>query len=185
MQALLRAGHGATFCGSYARLPYCRISQFLRLLRPPFSRLYEVSHFSWMRERGARWRILRVLSENFCRYLQKRTLSRPSGLLAVLFSDTGWGSGTPVGSIPSTGLRCAQRWRHRAALGGVARQSPNRPIARRVRRRRERPERLRVRRCRFGIGGRGGQVPTVCRAGPCRCTGRRKKAHPTTSRSCS
>ena len=56
----------------------------------------------------------------------------------------------PWGPTPSPRPRRAQQWRHRAALGGGTRQSPNRPIARRIRRRRERPGRHRVRRFRCG-----------------------------------
>ncbi len=64
-------------------------------------------------------------------------------------------SGTPVGPTPSPRPRRAQRWPHRAAHCGEIRQSPNRPIARRIRRRRERPDQpllqpLEVRRFRFG-----------------------------------
>ncbi len=50
-----------------------------------------------------------------------------------------------MGSTPAPRPRRAQQWLDRAALGGGQRQSPNRPIARRIRRRRERPELRRVR----------------------------------------
>ncbi len=62
--------------------------------------------------------------------------------------------GTPVGPTFRTLARREQAWLHRAAHCGALRQSPNRPIARRIRRRRERPERLRVRRFRLRQIGR-------------------------------
>ena len=75
----------------------------------------------------------------------------PRGLRAVLLFGYRFGDwGTPVGPTP----RRAQRWLDRAALGGDVRQSPNRPIARRIRRRRERPEPQRVRRLRLRRIGR-------------------------------
>ncbi len=55
-----------------------------------------------MRERDARWRVLRVLSEYPLPVngYPKRKRGRPSGLRAVLCSGTGWDRGTPVGPIP-------------------------------------------------------------------------------------
>ncbi len=76
----------------------------------------------------------------------KRTLSRPSGPACCFVFGYRLGTGVPPwGPPPHPRPRRAQRWLHRAARGGVLRQSPNRPIARRIRRRRERPDRLRVR----------------------------------------
>ena len=90
----------------------------------------------------------------------------PRGVRAVLFFGYRFGYwGTPVGPNP----RRAQQWRHRAARGGVARQSPNRPIARRIRRRRERPEIRRVRRLRLRRIGRV-RRPSSRRRRPCRNT---------------
>jgi hypothetical protein len=88
-----------------------------------------------------------------------------------------------LGTYPPRPRR-AQVWRHRAALCGVPRQSPNRPIARRIQRRRERPEPLRVRRFRCGesAGECGGRVfAAVCCAGARRCTMPRTMARPTIS----
>jgi hypothetical protein len=91
--------------------------------------------------------------------------------------------GTPKGPATAPRPRRAQSWRHRTARGGVPRQSPNRPIARRIRRRRERPGRRRVRRFRCGESAEcAGRVPAaVCRAGTRRCTMPRGKAKPTPS----
>ena len=77
------------------------------------------------------------------------------------------GLGYPVGPTLSSRPHRAQQSHHRAALGGVPRQSPNRPIAHRIQSRRERPELLRVRRFRFGIGGV--RRPSLRRL-PCRDT---------------
>ena len=82
-----------------------------------------------------------------------------------------WVLGYPSGPTPAPRPRRAQTWLHRAALGGVARQSPNRPIARRCRRRRERPGLPRVRRFRLRRIGR-------------ECTMPRTIAIPMPSRSC-
>ena len=73
-----------------------------------------------------------------------------------------------MGPIPAPRPRRAQTWPHRASLGGGARQSPNRPIARRCRRRRERPEQ-RVRRLRSRRIG-GVRRPSRRRRRPCRGT---------------
>jgi hypothetical protein len=120
----------------------------------------------------------------------KRTLSRPSGRACCFVFRVPVGYwGTPVGPTPAPRPRRAQRvWLHRAALGGELRQSPNDPIARRCRRRRERPERLRVRP--FALAANrpltaSTESPAaVGRAGARRCTGLRAMAilHP--SRSC-
>jgi hypothetical protein len=86
---------------------------------------------------------------------QNRTYSRPSGRACCFVFRVPVGYwGTPVGPTPAARPRRAQRWQHRAALGGEIRQSPNRPIARRCRRRRARPGRLRVRRLRSRRIGR-------------------------------
>jgi hypothetical protein len=78
--------------------------------------------------------------------------------------------GTPMGPTPAPRPRRAQRWHDRAGLCGVQRQSPNRPIARRIRRRRERPDpRDRVRRFRFRRIG-GVRRPSPRRRLPCRRT---------------
>jgi hypothetical protein len=91
-----------------------------------------------------------------------------------------------VGPTPSPRPRRAQRWRRRFALGGALRQSPNGPIAHRIRRRRERPELQRVRRFHFGIGGVRRPSPRpACRAGPRRCTWPRSMADRRRSPSCS
>ena len=65
VQALLRAGQDATSRDSYAPLPSCRISEFLAA---PFGRNRRFAAFRkfrtlWMRERRARWRVLRVRSQ--------------------------------------------------------------------------------------------------------------------------
>ena len=103
-------------------------------------------------------------------------------------SGTGWVLGHPPwGPTPSSRPRRAQPWLHRAALCGETQQSPNRPIACRIRRRRERPERRRVRRFCFRRIGRecAGRVPAaVCRAGTRRCTGPRTMDDRTMSPSC-
>jgi hypothetical protein len=77
----------------------------------------------------------------------KRTLSRPSGrACCFVFRVPAGRWGTPVEPTPSLRPRRAQQvWLRRAALCGVQRQSPNRRIARRCQRRRDRPGRLRVR----------------------------------------
>ena len=81
--------------------------------------------------------------------------------------------------------RRAQRWLDRAALCGVLRQSPNRPIARRIRRRRELPEPPRVSRLRLRRIGRTRPSPAaVGRAGRRRCTWPRTMAIRHPSRSC-
>ena len=123
-----------------------------------------------MRERGARWRLLRVLSEYSLSLTVTQTIVDPRGEPAVLCSGTSLGTGVPPWCPPpNTRPRRAQRWHDRAALGGEARQSPNRPIARRIRRRRERPGQLRVRRLRLlRIGGV--RRPSRRRRRPCRGT---------------
>jgi hypothetical protein len=120
-------------------------------------------------------------------FTQNENAVDPRGLRAVLFSGTGWVWGTPLESTPSPRPRRAQLWHHRASLCGAIRQSPNRPIARRIRRRRERPEPLqRVRLFRFGVGGVRRPSPRpVCRAGGRRCTLPRPMADRTRSPSCS
>jgi hypothetical protein len=140
-----------------------------------------------MRERGARWRVLRVLSLPLT-FTKNETAVDPRGVRAVVFSGTGWDLGYPRGPPPHPGSVRAQRlWLHRATLGGDLRQSPNRPIARRIRRRRERPGRRRVRRFRLRRSAEcGGRAPSaVCRAGSRRCTMPRAVAKPTPSPSCS
>jgi hypothetical protein len=95
--------------------------------------------------------------------------------------------GTPWGPPPAPRPRRAQQWQYRAAPCGVQRQSPNRPIARRIRRRRGRQELLRVRRFRLRRIGRecASRVPAaVCRAGRRRCTVPRAMAVPHACRSC-
>ena len=107
------------------------------------------------RERGARWRVLRVLSEYSLSVNGYPNHSRPSGRACCFVFGYRFGYwGTPVGPTPSPRPRRAQVWHDRAALGGAPRQSPNRPIARRIRRRRERPEPQRVRRLRLRRIGR-------------------------------
>ena len=96
--------------------------------------------------------------------------SRPSGRACCFVFGYRLGYwGTSVGPIPAPRPRRAQRWRQRAALCGGIRQSPNRPIARRIRRRRERPGRRRVRRLRLRRIG-GVRRPSRRRRRPCRCT---------------
>ena len=92
-----------------------------------------------------------------------------------------------MGPTPAPRPRRAQRWTHRAAPCGGPRQSPIRRIARRIRRRRERPGRRGVRRFRLRRSAEcGGRVPAaVCRAGIRRCTRPRAMAHPTPSPSSS
>jgi hypothetical protein len=100
----------------------------------------------------------------------KRTLSRPSGRACCFVFRVPVGYwGTPVGPTPAPRPRRAQRWLDRAALCGVLRQSPNRRIARRCQRRRERPGRQRVRRLRLRRIG-GVRRPSPRRRLPCRWT---------------
>jgi hypothetical protein len=100
----------------------------------------------------------------------KRTLSRPSGRACCFVFRVPVGYwGTPVGPTPAPRPRRAQAWRHRAALGGALRRSPNRRIARRCQRRRERPELRRVRRLRLRRIG-GVRRPSPRRRLPCRYT---------------
>ncbi len=79
-----------------------------------------------MRERGARWRVLKVRSE----YSLPLTVTQPENIVdprgepAVLCSGTGWVLGCPRGAHPRIRPRRAQRWMDRAALGGGLRQSP-------------------------------------------------------------
>jgi hypothetical protein len=147
-------------------LPVCRISEFLAAAfasNRRFRDLFEASHGWWMRERRAGWGVLRVRSEYSCRR-RFPNLIGPQDLPTVLLAGTGW-VGDPVGpahrltpAAPCTGMdaqRCigrrasanaesasprprrAQAWTHSVALGGVLRQTPNRPkTARRKRRRR-------------------------------------------------
>ena len=96
--------------------------------------------------------------------------SRPSGRACCFVFGYRFGYwGTPVGPTPAPRPRRAQDWLDRAALGGGSRQSPNRPIARRIRRRRERPGRRRVRRLRLRRIG-GVRRPSRRRRRPCRDT---------------
>ena len=125
-----------------------------------------------MRERGARWRLLRVLPEYSLSLTvtQNEHLVDPRGEPAVLCFGYRLGTGVPPwGPPPHTRPRRAQAWLDRAAPCGEARQSPNRPIARRIRRRRERPGRRRVRRLRLRRIGRV-RRPSRRRRRPCRHT---------------
>jgi hypothetical protein len=155
---------------SPAILPNLPISG--RLFRPqsPFPRRSEVRHVWWMRERGPSWRALRVLSEySAVNVYPKTKLGRPLGRACCFGFGYWFGWGPP----PSPRPRRAQRQRHRAALGGAMRQSPNRPIARRIQSRRERHEPLRVRRFRLRrIGGVRRPSPRrrlLCRSTPLHC----------------
>jgi len=86
---------------------------------------------------------------------QNETHSRPSGRACCFVFRVPVGYwGTPVGPTPARRPRRAQLGLHRAALGGLLRLSPNDPIARRCRRRRERPGQRRVRRLRSRRIGR-------------------------------
>ena len=105
MQALLRDGHDATFRNSYAPLPYCRVSQFLAASfarNRRFRGSLKFGTFGWMRERGARWRLLRVLSEYSLSLTVTQTIVDPRSEPAVLFSGTGWVLGYPRGAHPRT-----------------------------------------------------------------------------------
>jgi hypothetical protein len=94
----------------------------------------------------------------------------PRGEPAVLCFGYRFGYwGTPVGPTPAPRPRRAQRWLDRAGLCGAQRQSPNRPIARRCRRRRERQGPHRVRRLRLRRIG-GVRRPRSRRRLPCRYT---------------
>ena len=96
--------------------------------------------------------------------------SRPSGRACCFVFLYRLGTGVPPwGPTPHTRPRRAQRWLDRAALCGEIRQSPNRPIARRIRRRRERPGPQRVRRLRLRRIG-GVRRPSRRRRRPCRHT---------------
>ncbi len=69
LQALLRAGHDAKFREPYAHLPahlpYCRISQCLSTSFPRNRRDFlKFGTFDGCASAGARWRVLRVLSEH-------------------------------------------------------------------------------------------------------------------------
>jgi hypothetical protein len=167
-QAIVMLHAGAPTCRSGRQVPWPVRSPAVlpslpisrRLLRPqsPFPRLNEVWHVWWMRERGARLAStpspLGVLS--IVNGYPKRTLSRPSGRACCFVFRVPVGYwGTPVGPTPAPRPRRAQPWHDRAAPCGGLRQSPNDPIARRCRRRRERPGLLhRVRRLRSRRIGR-------------------------------
>jgi hypothetical protein len=187
MQSLIHAGHDANFRNSCVPLPYCRTPQFLAAAFARLRRFRYLVSFrtfggcaSGERDGADSESVRSTLSVNG---YQKRR-SRPSGPACCFVSGTG-GSGDPVGPTPSPRPRRAQQRQHRAALCGAPRQSANRPITDRIRRRRERPEPLRVRRFRFGIGGAAAECPPVCRAGTRRCTGPRTLARPMRSQSCS
>ncbi len=154
MQALLRAGLNATFRDSYAPLPYCRIPEFLAASFARNRRFRDFLKFCTLcgcasGERDGEYSesARRTLSINGYPKTKPRSTSGPACCFVFGYRLR---LGTPVGPIPAPRPRRAQRWLHRAALGGALRQSPNRPIAHRIRCRRERPEPRRVRRFRFG-----------------------------------
>ena len=147
MQVLLREGHDATFRDPYAPLPYCRISQFLAASFAGTRRFRDFPKFGTFGgcasgERDGEY------SESARSTLTKRGRpSEPACCFVFVYRFGCWG--TPVGPTPTPRPHRAQRWRQRAAHCGAIRQSPNRPIARRIRRRRERPGLQRVRRFRL------------------------------------
>ena len=159
-QALLREGQEATFRNSYARLPYSRISQFLAASFARNRRFRDFPKFGTFDgcASGVRDGDYSESSREYSLPLtvtQNEHLVDPRGEPAVLCFGYRLGTGVPPwGPPPSPQPRRAQQWQHRAALGGGLRQSPNRPIARRCRRRRARPGRRRVRRLRSRRIGR-------------------------------
>jgi hypothetical protein len=100
MQALLRAGEDAKFRGSYAPLPYCRISPFLAASFARNRRFRDFLKFGTFGgcasgERDGEYSLPLTFSQN-------ENAVDPRGLLAVLFLGTGWDWGYPVGSTPLT-----------------------------------------------------------------------------------
>ena len=81
-----------------------------------------------MRERGARWRLLRVLSEYSLSLTVTQTIVDPRGEPAVLCSGTGWVLGYPRGAHPRTPGPAVHR-RGMTALHWAARRG-NRRIVR-------------------------------------------------------
>ena len=76
--------------------------------------------------------------------------------------------GVPGGAHPLAPPRHAQGWVHRAARGGVPRQSPNRSKTDRRQRRRRRPGQRRASLSGSASAGAAGRVPAACM--PCRDT---------------
>jgi hypothetical protein len=166
MQALLREGQEATFRGSYARLSYSRVSQFLAASLARFRDFPKFGTFGGCAS-GERAGQYSESSRSTLFPLTVTQIGGPSGpACCFVFSGTGLGTwGTPVGPTP----RRAQVWLDRASLGGGLRQSPNRPIADRIRRRRGRPGRRLVRRFRLRRIGRVRRLSPRRRL-PCRDT---------------
>ena len=107
MQALLRAGHDATFRDSYAPLPSCRVSRFLAASFARNRRSRDFLKFGTFDGCASGVRdgeYSRVLSENSLSLTatQNEDIVDPRGERAVLFSGTGWVLGYPRRAHPRT-----------------------------------------------------------------------------------
>ncbi len=172
MQAHLRAGQDVNFRDAYAPLPSCRVSRFLAASFARNQRFGDCLKFDTLDGcasgvRDGDYSRVRSQYSLSLTVTQTDTIVDPRGERAVLFRVPVRYWSTTLGPTPSSRPRRAQARLHRAALGGVLRQSPNRPIARRIRRRRERPGRRRVRRLRLRRIG-GVRWPSPRRHLPCR-----------------